>query len=316
MVFVKGYFLLLLLCFYAINLHAQVENNYPNVFWIWSHEAPDGKKTATVSLSDIFNYDLEQDSLYLPDLSAYSTDTAAEVQFIPLEEPYRTRFLKGCGLSNRDSLFAYSYRNQRLQSFSIRQCDVVAVLNPYGGFMPLNAEDYMFCLSLNAKDFDGFESDFTHTFVSVGSANPFYSGSVQNVVWTPSSQAEIPIKLNYTIDYSFSGPVKPFTVFRYEQDGYQFFIQNYEETGKNDTEIRVKVLSVYGKNSGELSCQQILYTGESASFAGMEEQYAGKLFKHLPPVIFGLQYESFGCPAIYFLDKQLEPLILKCDNRH
>ncbi len=298
------------------HLSSQSVPNYPNVFWLWSTQGPKGNMLANVSLSEIFNYDAEQDSLYLPDLSAYSTDTAAEVQFIPLEEPYRTRFLKGCGLSNWDSLFAYSYRNHRLQSFSIRQCNVAAVLNPYGGFMPLNAEDYMFCLSLDAKDFEGFEPDFTHTFVSVGSVNPFHSGSLKNVVWTPSSQAEIPIKLNYTIDYSFSGPVKPFTVFRYEQDGYQFFIQNYEETGKNDTEIRVKVLSVHGKKSGELICQQILYTGESASFAGMEEQYAGKLFKHLPPVIFGLQYESFGCPAIYFLDKQLEPLRLKCDNRH
>jgi hypothetical protein len=297
-------------------LHAQATKIMPDVFWVWPVQDVSGKTLACVSLSEIFDYDAEQDSLYLPDLSAYTSDTAAEVQFIPLGEPYRSRFLKGCGIKQSDSLFAYSYLHQRLQSFSVKHCGVAAVLNPYGGFLPLNAEDYMFCLTLETSAFQGFEFNFTHTFVSVGSKNPFYSGSVKNVVWQNSSEAEIPIQLKYTIDSSYSGPVRLYSVNRYEQDGYQFFIQNFEEDIMSDSEIRVKILSVIGKKSGELICQHILYTGESASFAGPEEQYAGILFNNLPPVIFGLQYESFGCPAIYFLDKQLEPLIIKCDNRH
>lgn len=298
------------------NLQAQTKPVVPNVFFVLPTQIGSGPSFACVSLSEIFDYDAEHDSLYLPDLSAYTSDTAAEVQFIPLGEPYRSRFLKGCGIKQGDSLFAYSYLNQRLQSFSVKHCGVAAVLSPYGGFMPLNAEDYMFCLTLETSAFQGFEFNFTHTFVSVGAKNPFYSGSVKNVVWQNSSQAEIPIQLKYAIDSSYSGPVRLYSVNRYEQDGYQFFIQNFEEDIMSDSEIRVKILSVIGKKSGELICQHILYTGESASFAGPEEQYAGILFSNLPPVIFGLQYESFGCPLIYFLDKQIEPLPIKCDNRH
>lgn len=297
-------------------LHAQKTQPMPDVFWIWPIPNNAGQTLACVSLSEIFGYNAEQDSLYLPDLSAYTSDTAAEIQSIILDEPYRTRFLKGCGLKTSDSLYAYSYKTQRMQSFSIRACKVAAVLNPYGGFLPLNGEDYMFCLALDVSAFQGFEPEFSHTFVSVGAKNPFYSGSVKNVVWQKSSETEIPIKLKLAIDSSYSGPIRLFSVDRYDQDGYQFFIQNFEEDIMSDSEIRVKVLSVIGKKSGELVCQHILYTGESASFAGPEEQYAGRLFNHLPPVIFGLQYESFGCPAIYFLEKHREPLRLKCDNRH
>lgn len=308
-------FLALMLCSIPA-LHAQKTQKMPHVFWIWNIKNPDGKTMANISLSDIFSYKAENDSLYLPDLSAYTTDTAAEVQYITLNEPYRSRFLQGCGLTKKDSLYAYSYKTQGMQAFPIAQCKVAAILSPYGADMPLNADDYMFCLSLDSSAFQGFETEFSHTLVSVGPKNPFYSGSVKQVVWQKSSVAEIPIRLNYSFDSSYSGPVRRFSVERYEQDGYQFFIQNFEEDKMSDTEIRVKVLSVIGKKSGELICQHILYTGESASFAGPEEQYVGTLFKNLPPVIFGLQYESFGCPAFYFLDPKLEPFRMQCDNRH
>lgn len=308
-------FLALMLCSIPA-LHAQKTQKMPHVFWIWNIKNPDGKTMANISLSDIFSYKAENDSLYLPDLSAYTSDTAAEIQSIILDEPYRTRFLKGCGLKSSDSLYAYSYKTQRMQSFSIRACKVAAVLNPYGGFLPLNGEDYMFCLSLDSSAFQGFETEFSHTLVSVGPKNPFYSGSVKQVVWQKSSETEIPIKLKLAIDSSYSGPIAAGSVFRYTADGYDIFIKEFEGIGQDNREIRVKILYVFDQKSQQLIDHQVLYSGESASFAGPEEQFMGKLFNHLPPVIFGLQYESFGCPAFYFLDAALEPLRMQCDNRH
>ncbi|MCA1751402.1 MAG: hypothetical protein LC670_06345, partial [Flavobacteriales bacterium] len=62
--------------------------------------------------------------------------------------------------------------------------------------------------------------------------------------------------------------------------------------------------------------QTTYYSGESRSFAPLDNQWTGKLFKNQPQVIFGFSYHSFGCPRITFLHPDKEKININCDNRH
>lgn len=45
-------------------------------------------------------------------------------------------------------------------------------------------------------------------------------------------------------------------------------------------------------------------------------QWTGHFFKNQPTMIFGMQYQSFGCPSFFTLEKNEKEIALNCDNRH
>lgn len=85
-------------------------------------------------------------------------------------------------------------------------------------------------------------------------------------------------------------------------------------------------LFVLASDTKAISFEDTLYESEGCSlsppnytreeFNGEAFQWTGRLFKDKPPVFFGFQWFSFGCPYIDLIQTPGSIVPILCDNRH
>jgi hypothetical protein len=95
--------------------------------------------------------------------------------------------------------------------------------------------------------------------------------------------------------------------YRYETANFGYYVQEF---------LGPRRLLIIDLNTQETIKDIVFYPNESFSNAALNNQWTGKLFKDKPPVIFGLEWVSFGCPGITFLDRFVQDIGINCDNRH
>jgi hypothetical protein len=83
----------------------------------------------------------------------------------------------------------------------------------------------------------------------------------------------------------------------FDDEKHHFFIQ---ELIKDHRQFGLRLL-VTDSKTGDKIFEELYYSGESASFASLDNQWVGYLFENEPMVIFGFQWHSFGCPFITFI---------------
>ena len=137
------------------------------------------------------------------------------------------------------------------------------------------------------------------------------TGSVPLVAWV-MMLANVFWAIAY--DTAYAGECRAGDAYQFEAEGLQYFVQDYVRI--SDDWLAVKYLRVLDAQSKEVVREKLFYSGESASFAPLDQQWTGILLKKRSPVIFGFQYESFGCPGIVFLSPAEADLYINCDNRH
>lgn len=278
---------------------------------------PDSADVVLISLSDIYLLSEHPDSLAIPDVS---DKTEAESKYLKLNGAYRKRFLSGTKILETDKVFIYDYSTSTLKSFSVKSLQVVACLNIYGAEFPYTQFDYMIGFEIERKLLTGFDKYFENTLVAFGKTNPFLEEQLKKVVWKKSDQSTFylpPINSKDSITLN-----KFFAQLNYEvsseyefiSDEHHLFIQDI--TIKESKWTSAKRLIVVDAKSKKVIKEKIFYNGESATFAPLQNQWTGKLFKNKPPVIFGFQYISFGCPHLTFLDNISSDIYINCDNRH
>ena len=107
-----------------------------------------------------------------------------------------------------------------------------------------------------------------------------------------------------------------------------FYVQDYvdekEPKQRDIYKIFERELVVVDK-LGNTLFKRRMYQGEGMSLVGLNNyhdyknekfQWAGQLFKDLPPVVFGFEWFSFGCEGLDFIVPYEERIDFKCDNRH
>lgn len=278
---------------------------------------PDSVDVALISLSDIYLLSEHPDSLAIPDVSG---KTEAESKYLKLNDTYRKRFLTGAKISEADKIFIYDYSTNTLKSVPVKSLQVVACLNIYGAEFPYSQFDYMIGFEIDRKLLTGFDKYFENTLVTIGKKNPFLAEQLKNIVWKKAEQQTYllpPINSNDSLALNvFFGGLKYELSSEYEfiSDEHHLFIQDI--TIKESQWTSAKRLIVVDAKSKKVIKEKIFYNGESATFAPLQNQWTGKLFKNKPPVIFGFQYISFGCPHLTFLDNISSDIYINCDNRH
>lgn len=278
---------------------------------------PDSVDVALISLSDIYLLSEHPDSLAIPDVSG---KTEAESKYLKLNDTYRKRFLTGAKISEADKIFIYDYSTNTLKSVPVKSLQVVACLNIYGAEFPYSQFDYMIGFEIDRKLLTGFDKYFENTLVTIGKKNPFLAEQLKNIVWKKAEQQTYllpPINSNDSLALNvFFGGLKYELSSEYEfiSDEHHLFIQDI--TIKESQWTSAKRLIVVDAKSKKVIKEKIFYNGESATFAPLQNQWTGKLFKNKPPVIFGFQYVTFGCPHLTFLDNISSDIYINCDNRH
>jgi hypothetical protein len=273
---------------------------------------------AFTSLSDNYVLNTHPDSLAIPNFQEIPEKDA---EYFALDSTYRNRFLRKLQIAENDTVFVYNYAVNEIKSFSVKSLNVVARLNIYGPDKPYSQFDYMIGFELNSQWLKGLDNYFANSLVYVGKTNPFILNQLKPIVWKKTDPKNLPnISLHATdaknLRQSKTTKGKAYT---FQMDGLTYFAQEFVKGGK--TTIRRLLVTDQNK---KIVFDRMLYEHESASLAPLNftqpdletNQWTGKLFQNKPPVLFGFEYVSFGCPSILFLKSTEKDIYLSCDNRH
>lgn len=271
-----------------------------------------------VSLSDIDHLSEHPDSLALPDLSDNLYEGYEKFSYIKLGAKYRNRFFSRTNISETDKIFIYSYSEDIIVSIPVSDLKVVAWLNAYTMPRECPCPEYYYQIGFEIENqfLKDFEKYYTNTLVFVGKNNPFERNQVESVVWQKIDSTEFPDNLiTLEVNYSFGNNDYEYnlgTSYKFENQKYQFFIQ---ELIKKDWQFGLRLLVVDRKTKEKID-ERLYHSGESSSFAPLDNQWVGYLFKNKPIVIFGFSWISFGCPSITLLGSNEKEIVINCDNRH
>lgn len=284
------------------------------IFNLMYYEKDSTQSLAFISLSEIYPLSENPDSLAIPDLSEREIGEAQNFEYFTLDSTYRKRFLAETNISETDKVFIYDYATNALQTFTVKNLTVVACMNIYGADWPYSQYDYMIGFEVNKNALKHFDKYYINTLAYVGKQNPFVRGQMQQIIWEKIEPAAYPSKALPTYDSSYAGICRIGDAYKFETEGFLYYVQDLVRLTNNW--VSVKRLIVIDNKTKEIVCEKYFYSGESASFAPLDDQWTGTLFKNKPPVIFGFQYFTFGCPGITFLSNTENDIYINCDNRH
>jgi len=284
------------------------------IFDLEYYEKDSTKSFAFVSLSEIYPLSENPDSLAIPNLKEKEIKEAPNFTYFRLDSTYRKRFLTETNISETDKVFIYDYSINAFQTFTVKNLKVVACLNIYGAVWPYSQDDFMIGFEVNKNHLKGFDKYFTKSLAYVGKVNPFVRGQVKSITWKKIEPADYPSKELPLYDTSYAGKCVTGDAYKFELEGLEYFVQDLVRLA--DNWVSVKRLIIIDLKTKETVCEKLFYSGESESFAPLDNQWTGRLFKNKSHVIFGFHYVSFGCPSITFLNPTESDIYINCDNRH
>jgi hypothetical protein len=269
---------------------------------------------AFISLSEIYPLSKNPDSLAIPNLTEKEIEEAPNFTCFKLDSTYRKRFLAATTISETDKVFIYDYSINALRTFTVKNLKVVACLNIYGADWPYSQDDFMIGFEVNKNALSGSDKYFTHSLAYIGKANPFVRGQIKPIIWQKIEPADYPSKEFPAYDTSYTGKCVTGDTYKFETKGLHYFVQDLVSLA--DNWVSVKRLIVIDIKTKEIVYEKNFYSGESASWASLNNQWTGRLFKNKPCVIFGFNSVSFGCPSIEFINPTEKTIYINCDNRH
>ncbi|MFB9077641.1 oxidoreductase [Flavobacterium procerum] len=280
----------------------------------------DSSSVSFVSLSDIYPLDgTDSDSLVLPDPKKIEKKAS---QYFTFDKSYRERFLSKTGISESDSIFIYDYAKNKLIALPIKNLKTAAWINGYASEedWPYNRYDYMIGFEISNKYLSGLSDYYTDVLVYAGKENPFVRGQLKPIQWKKTTANSFPSKTMTKKGKEYVKDLKTGETHSYTANGYDYFLQDYLDERKF---VAARRLLVIDSKTKEAYIEKFYGRGEGTSVSPLNHeaengviQWTGILFKNKPLVVFGFQYESFGCPGISFIDKSNEDVYLQCDNRH
>ena len=288
-----------------------------NLFTVMPKDSSD---IAFVSLSDIYPAGDEKDTLVLPNIEKMGKYDA---QYFTFDKNYRKRFLSKTNISETDSLFVYDYAKNKLVSFAVKNLKTAAMLNGYSSEedWPYHNYDFMIGFEISKKYLSGFSEYYRDALVYVGKENPFSKEGLKPISWKKIAKKDYPSKTLKNEDRVLLKNTATGNTYFYKTDSHEYFLQDYLDSNKIiygrrllvvDSKSKAIIIEKLFSQSEGISPTPLNYeNGEDAV-----EQWTGKLFKNKPPVVFGFEYFSFGCPSISIIDKSNEEINIQCDNRH
>lgn len=285
------------------------------VYTIDTRDKEDKTEVRFISMSDYVRVIEHPDSTLIP--SKYIGLSGQEAKKrVELVDEFRTRFFERANLTENDSLFVYNYASDEIFRFALKELKVVGFVNHYWGGNDHNIREYEYQIGFEVSD------QKIGGFAFFGSNNPFVKGKIKPIQWKAVEPSEFPSQYSYKRDLGRMPKAGVGATYVGEFRNLIYYLQNTSEEEWTSAR-RVAVINKYTK---ELVFQTMLYAGESADFAPLNGiqtmdfddkiQWAGQLFKNQPDVIFGLMWQSFGCPSIYVMNQNFHRIYIGCDNRH
>jgi len=285
-----------------------------NVFPIYNIGHEDGTPFLFLNASEHFRWSEHPDSNLIDEEyeHAIHQSRSMDVNLHTLSDSNRSLFFELSTISKTDSVFIYQSGSNSVQAFPIANAPMVAVLSPYAYEPPFSVYDYQFGFRLPHIQFA--KNQFVAA--SIGTKNPFVTNGLVPMRWQEVPNLEIP-----PVDMSPTES-EVLKTYWFQNQNYSFYLQDIA----NAYNLTTRKLIIKQIESDTWICEHLFQEGESAflnpialegdSTFEVGVQWTGMLFKNKPPIIFGFQDESFGCPVIEFIAPHMHGIVVSCDNRH
>ena len=301
--------------FLSLNLYSQDLQ----IFNLSQQEFSGDESILYTSLSDIYRISSNPDSAALPlDLLGDDRDTVYPI--ITLDSNFRALFLASTGLSENHNLYFFDAIFSKTKIIPIHKLKSVAVLSIYYNdyYGSVEANDYQIGFEIDPTLLAEDGSNFI--LIAFGKENPFAEKPLSPIIWEAISPNSDPILQAYLSNDS----LKKINFI----NTHRFNIQNlsYYLAEDDNHLLNSRKLCIYNRESKTWLFDHNFLEGESASHTPIITtpntdprfvyQWTGNFFKNQPAMIFGMQYQSFGCPSFFSIEKQSQETVMNCDNRH
>lgn len=319
----KGLYTSILLLFITQSLVSYSQNL--NIYRLTSYSSNNEDEFGFVSLTDGFPFSEHPDSLAIANkhLGNLDLDIVAD-NLHELDPVKRKQFLSRLNIQESDKLFLYHLIKDTIYTLKISDLVLVAHLTPYEPQLPVPDYDYFIGLKINEHQLSMKEVfDYGNNFIAIGENCPFQTGQLKPIIWKKMAAEKF---LSFHEMKNLPNDLdsfEPQEIFKCNMDGLTYYVMNYKD--KNDAEIRHLIVVdsltnqlVYNKLflvEGDHDLP-LLATSFSEDKSAYQYQWAGKLFKNKPSIIYNFVEPWFGCKRIYFVDEEALPIRIRCDNRH
>ena len=254
-------------------------------------------------------------------INAENPEFSGDVQSIyhhELGSEKRMRFLHRVNLKESDQIYIFKFSLDSVIKFQIENLPLVARLSGYNASQDetLLLSDYQVGFEIDERTTQLLEKDDSDIFIHAGDKNPFQTGNIRPLIWKKVEREMFPSHHDSLTKSDWFKKLEAGDVYHDSVNEMDFYFQNFF----NGERLAARYFIV--KKSNKVVFDQIYADSESTYLRQLDDysshpnQWTGKIFKDYPPFIFGFTGNSFGCPRIRFLDKSVEPVRIKCDNRH
>ncbi len=279
-------------------------------------------KQGFIVLSDMFPFDE-----FKGDNNIIAPEHLGEFEFSndnyhELKGENRDRFLGALKIQETDFLFVNNLNLNKIKSFKVSQLKLTAFLSPYRPDITVHNWDYLIGFELGSVQMPFNPPDIygQTIFSCVGAKNPFNQGKAEPMKWKKVNQSEFIWKLEKDETPKHMLDIKYKSVYKFKWSKLNYYVR---EIYAGDF-LYGYYLVVTKSKSGEKVNSMLFFESEGTYLQPLngqknssgDLQFTGYIFKDKPPIIYGFQSNSFGCPYISFADDTDNYLWLKCDNRH
>lgn len=280
--------------------------------------------TGIIILTDSYAYNEHPDSCVIA--KKYLIDGSIQnYNYHELDSIHRKRFLESINIKETDTIYIYDLVQNSIFTLNVKDISLVAYIHPYEDSETLNQGDFMVVFEIENTKLNllSIGADF---FVCVAERNPFREGEARRMIWTEIDATLFP---NFStndkeLEKHISSSKTKIHTYHYAVNELDYFVKDGEDfrivlvTDSEGIVISTEIFST-GDEGTDLN---VLFTKEIADkkeyyinqWTG--NQWTGNIFKNKPPILFGFESLSSGCPSISFVDKNTSNISISCDNRH
>ena len=291
------------------------------IFDFHTFEKIPGQIFGLISLSEIDQLSENEDSTAIPNIKGLSRE---EIEYLSLDSVYRKRFLYRTHISESDTLYIYDYYSNILQKISVSNLTVSASLSGYAeatedGYSQFDyhigfeiAPEY---LKVDGQEICGYG------YAYVGKKNPFIIGGMYPIRWERISLDKFPKTTISKEEQENLKGYKEVEAYKFSSTEYHYYLKQFTSDNYYSRQLVVK-----STKSNKTVYMKFFHDRDFVEYAPLNYidsldapilfQFSGRLLKNKPPVFFGLQLHSAGCPSIYFMDEKDQEIEILCDNRH
>lgn len=257
------------------------------------------------------------------DLIPLTGSEADSLEVIPISHERRAKLLRLARINEKQNVYLYNYKVDRLVVFPLKKLKTAAILNGYASKedAPFNTNEYHLGIlfdtlaikELNAQYGDG-------VVVTIADEMPFVRNQMHKIRWKTESSASWPNNKSEFTEKQFVGLSKNKPV-SFQLDSLVFWVKDW---GQNPNYRSKRQLIILNK-AGKKLLETVLVEDEGCSMAPLnsknkeyenESQWAGLLIKDAGPMYTGFVYFSFSCEYFGFTQFPKRRLYLNCDSRH